>query len=154
MDLAPTKDGLPKLRILFLGFSLASLAVCAFGAAAHYLKWAWRTRGSRLVAASMFFLLCAFLPDPRDLATGFKSLIKPKTAFFLFWILFFVVSHSGISGPRRGTETHFLTESGNDLGYLKVTLSVIHIRRPGFMALFRERPCFITMCGVFLSYWL
>ena len=41
----------------------------------------------------MFFLLCALVPDRRRLATGFKSLVKPKTAFFLFWILFFVVSH-------------------------------------------------------------
>jgi len=120
MDLAPTKDGLPKLRILFLGFSLASLAVCAFGAAAHYLKWAWGDPWQPIGwLLSMFFLLCAFLPDPRDLATGFKSLIKPKTAFFLFWILFFVVSHlwNFRTAPWNGDA--LFDESGNDLGYLK-----------------------------------
>ena len=67
----------------------------------------------------MFFLLCAFLPDPRDLATGFKSLVKPKTAFFLFWILFFVVSHlwNFRTAPWNGDA--LFDESGNDLGYLK-----------------------------------
>ena len=67
----------------------------------------------------MFFLLCAFLPDPRGLATGFKSLVKPKTAFFLFWILFFVVSHlwNFRTAPWNGDA--LFDESGNDLGYLK-----------------------------------
>ena len=67
----------------------------------------------------MFFLLCAFLPDPRGLATGFKSLIKPKTAFFLFCILFFVVSHlwNFRTAPWNGDA--LFDESGNDLGYLK-----------------------------------
>jgi DNA-binding beta-propeller fold protein YncE len=67
----------------------------------------------------MFFLFCAFLPDPRGLATGFKSLIKPKTAFFLFWILFFVVSHlwNFRTAPWNGDA--LFDESGNDLGYLK-----------------------------------
>jgi len=41
----------------------------------------------------MFFLVLAFSPAPHGLATGFKSVIKPKTAFFVFWILFFVVAH-------------------------------------------------------------
>jgi len=67
----------------------------------------------------MFFLLCAFLPDPHGLTTGFKSLIKPKTAFFLFWILFFVVSHlwNFRTAPWNGDA--LFDESGNDLGYLK-----------------------------------
>jgi DNA-binding beta-propeller fold protein YncE len=67
----------------------------------------------------MFFLLLAFLPDPRGLATGFRSLIKPKTAFFLFWILFFVVSHlwNFRTAPWNGDA--LFDESGNDLGYLK-----------------------------------
>ena len=41
----------------------------------------------------MFFLVLAFSPAPHGLATGFMSVIKPKTAFFVFWILFFVVAH-------------------------------------------------------------
>src|SRR6266550_782656 len=67
----------------------------------------------------MLFLLCAFLPDPGSLATGFKSLIKPKTAFFLFWILFFVVSHlwNFRTAPWNGDA--LFDESANDLGYLK-----------------------------------
>src|SRR6266542_977971 len=120
MDLAPKKDGLPAPRILFLGFSLASLAVCAFGAAAHYLKWAWGDPWQPIGwLLSMFFLLCAFLPDPRGLTTGFKSLIKPKTVFFLFWILFFVVSHlwNFRTAPWNGDA--LFDESGWDLWYLK-----------------------------------
>jgi DNA-binding beta-propeller fold protein YncE len=120
MDLAPTKDGLPKARILFLGFSLVSLAACAFGAAAHYLKWAWGSPWQPIGwLLSMFFLLCAFLPDRCSLATGFKSLIKPKTVFFLFWILFFVVSHlwNFQTAPWNGDA--LFDESGNDLQYLK-----------------------------------
>jgi hypothetical protein len=35
----------------------------------------------------MLFLLLAFLQGPHLVTTGCKSLIKPKTAFFLFWIL-------------------------------------------------------------------
>jgi DNA-binding beta-propeller fold protein YncE len=42
---------------------------------------------------SMFFLLLAFLPRPSELRANFKCVIKPKTAFFAFWILFFVVAH-------------------------------------------------------------
>jgi DNA-binding beta-propeller fold protein YncE len=66
----------------------------------------------------MFFLLCAFLPDPRGLAAAFKSVIKPKTAFFLFWVLFFVVSHlwNFRTAPWNGDA--LFDESGNDLGYL------------------------------------
>src|SRR5206468_1926433 len=92
----------------------------AWAVAAHYrnLAWgdAWQPIGWLL---SMFFLLCAFLPDPRGMATGFKSLIKPKTAFFLFWILFFVVSHlwNFRTAPWNGDA--LFDESGNDLGYLK-----------------------------------
>jgi hypothetical protein len=52
-------------------------------------------------------------------ATGFKSLIKPKTAFFLFWILFFVVSHlwNFRTAPWNGDA--LFDESGWDLWYLK-----------------------------------
>ena len=68
--------------------------LCALGATAHYLKWAsgnpWQLVGWLL---SMFFLLLAFLPGPSELRANFKSVIKPKTAFFVFWILFFVVAH-------------------------------------------------------------
>src|SRR5437667_4424381 len=120
MDLSQRKSRLLTPRVLLLCFSLISLVICAWAAAAHYrnLAWgdAWPPIGWLL---SMFFLLCAFLPDPRGMATGFKSLIKPKTAFFLFWILFFVVSHlwNFRTAPWNGDA--LFDESGNDLGYLK-----------------------------------
>src|SRR5205809_6726518 len=120
MDLSQRKSRLLTPRVLLLCFSLISLVICAWAAAAHYrnLAWgdAWQPIGWLL---SMFFLLCAFLPDPRGMATGFKSLIKPKTAFFLFWILFFVVSHlwNFRTAPWNGDA--LFDESGNDLGYLK-----------------------------------
>ena len=67
----------------------------------------------------MFFLLAAFLPAPHRLATGFKSSIKLKTAFFLFWILFFIVSHlwNFRTSPWNGDA--LFDESGWDLWYLK-----------------------------------
>src|SRR5437773_7542430 len=120
IDLFQRKSRLLTPRVLLLGFSLISLVICAWGAAAHYRKLAWgdpwQPTGWLL---SMFFLLCAFLPAPGGLATGFKSLLKPKTAFFLFWILFFVVSHlwNFRTAPWNGDA--LFDESGNDLGYLK-----------------------------------
>jgi hypothetical protein len=85
---------LSRRRILFLGLSVVSLVLCALGATAHYLKWAWGNPW-QLVGwlLSMVFLLLAFLPGPSELRANFKSVIKPKTAFFVFWILFFVVAH-------------------------------------------------------------
>ena len=67
----------------------------------------------------MFFLLCAFLPSRHGLATSFKSLIRPKTAFFLFCILFFVISHlwNFRTAPWNGDA--LFDESGWDLWYLK-----------------------------------
>ena len=67
----------------------------------------------------MGFLLVAFLPDPHHLAVNCKSFIKPKTAFFLFWILFFVVSHlwNFRTSPWNGNA--LFDESGWDLWFLK-----------------------------------
>ena len=81
-------------RLLFLGLSVISLALCFLSGAAHYRKagWgdSWHPIGWLL---SMLFLLLAFLPRPSELRATFKTVIKPKTAFFVFWILFFVVAH-------------------------------------------------------------
>jgi DNA-binding beta-propeller fold protein YncE len=120
MALFQRKSGLLTPHVLLLGFSLISLVICAGAAAAHYRKLAWGDPWQPIGwLLSMFFLLCAFLPDLRGLATGFKSLVKPKTAFFLFWILFFVVSHlwNFQTAPWNGDA--LFDESGNDLGYLK-----------------------------------
>jgi len=68
--------------------------ICALSGVAHYRKagWgdSWHPIGWLL---SMLCLLLAFLPGPSELGANFKSVIKPKTAFFVFWVLFFVVAH-------------------------------------------------------------
>src|SRR6266567_4462524 len=144
MKLALEKSQLLTPRIVLLGLSLVSLAICAWAGAAHYRKLAWGDPWQPIGwLLSMFFLLCAFLPDPRGLTTGFKSLIKPKTAFFLFWILFFVVSHlwNFRTAPWNGDA--LFDESGNDLGYLKSNVighpyqaALFHYYVWGFLKLF------------------
>src|SRR5436309_3993731 len=120
MDLSQTKSRLLTPRVLLLGFSLISLVICAWAAAAHYRKLAWGDPWQPIGwLLSTFFLLCAFLPDPRGRAMGFKSLIKPKTAFFLFWVLFFVVSHLWNFQTAAWNGDGLFDESANDLGYLK-----------------------------------
>ena len=120
MKLALGKSRLLTPRIVLLGLSIISLVICAWAGAAHYRKapWGdpWQPIGWLL---SMLFLLCAFLPDPGGLATGFKSLIKPRTAFFLFWLLFFITSHlwNFRTSPWNGNA--LFDESGWDLYFLK-----------------------------------
>src|SRR5213593_3443006 len=94
MDLSQWKSKLSIPRILLFSLSVVSLVVCAWAGTAHYLKWAWENPW-QLVGwlLSMVFLLIAFLPGPSELRANFKSVIKPKTAFFVFWVLFFVVAH-------------------------------------------------------------
>ena len=67
----------------------------------------------------MLFLLAAFMPSLRQLPGCFRSLVKPKAAFFLFWVLFFVVSHlwNFRTAPWNGNA--LFDESGWDLWYLK-----------------------------------
>jgi DNA-binding beta-propeller fold protein YncE len=120
MKLALGKSQFPTRRIVLLGLSIVSLLICAWAGAAHYRKapWGdpWQPIGWLL---SMLFLLAAFFPWRERTATSFKSLIKPKTAFFLFWILFFVVSHlwNFRTAPWNGDA--LFDESGWDLWYLK-----------------------------------
>ncbi len=120
MKLALGKSQLVTPRIVLLGLSIISLVICALAGVAHYQKatWGdpWQPIGWLL---SMAFLLIAFLPGPRGLTTSFKSLIKPKTGFFLFWTLFFVVSHlwNFHTAPWNGDA--LFDESGWDLWYLK-----------------------------------
>jgi len=105
---------------MLLGLSVISLAICAVSAAAHYRKSAWAGPWQPIGwLFSMFFLLVAFLASPHHLVTGFKSLIKPKTAFFLFWILFFVVSHLWNFRTAPWNGNGLFDESGWDLWYLK-----------------------------------
>ena len=96
------------------------MVICAVGATAHYRKLAWGDPWQPIGwLLSMLFLLLAFLPGLHGLASGLRSLIKPKTAFFLFWILFFVVSHlwNFRTAPWNGDA--LFDESGWDLWYLK-----------------------------------
>ena len=67
----------------------------------------------------MIFLLLAVLPTPRESLIGIKTLVRPKAAFFLFWILFFAVSHlwNFRTSPWNGNA--LFDESGWDLWYLK-----------------------------------
>jgi len=120
MKLALGKSQLLRPRIVLLGLSVTSLVICACAGTAHYRKatWGdpWQPIGWLL---SMLFLLAAFFPGRERTAIGFKSLIKPKPAFFLFWILFFVVSHlwNFRTAPWNGNA--LFDESGWDLWFLK-----------------------------------
>ena len=67
----------------------------------------------------MLFLLLAVLPNPRELMAGVKTLITPKAAFLLFWILFFVVSHLWNFRTAPWNGNGLFDESANDLAYLK-----------------------------------
>ena len=79
----------------------------------------------------MLFLLLAFLPSRREMAATSKALIKPKPAFFLFWILFFTVSHlwNFRTAPWNGNA--LFDESGWDLWYLK-TYVIGHPYQPAW----------------------
>jgi sugar lactone lactonase YvrE len=114
------KPRLPVARTLFIGLSFVAVVVCASAAAAHYRKAAWGDAWQPIGwLLAMFFLLLAFLPNPRELAGTPKAFIKPKTGFFLFWILFFVISHlwNFRTAPWNGNA--LFDESGWDLWYLK-----------------------------------
>jgi DNA-binding beta-propeller fold protein YncE len=96
------------------------MLICAWAGTAHYRKAAWGDPWHPIGwLLSMLFLLAAFLPGPSEITTGVKSLIKPKTAFFLFWVLFFVVSHlwNFRTAPWNGDA--LFDESGWDLWFLK-----------------------------------
>ena len=96
------------------------MMICACAAAAHYRESAWGDVWQPIGwLVSMCFLLAVFLPDPRGLATSFRPLIRPKTAFFIFWILFFVVSHLWNFRTTPWNGDSLFDESANDLRYLK-----------------------------------
>jgi hypothetical protein len=110
-----------RLRLfLFLALSVVSLVLCAWAGAAHYRKatWGdpWHPIGWLL---SMLFLLFAFLPGPHEFVTGLRSLIKPKTAFFVFWILFFVVAHLWNLRTAPWNGDGIFDDAADDLLFLK-----------------------------------
>src|SRR5437870_12326856 len=120
MKLALGKSRLLTPRTLLLGLSFIAMVICAWAGAAHYRQLAWGDPWQPIGwLLSMFFLLCAFLPDPRRLATDLKSLINPKTGFFLVCILFFVISHLWNFRTAPWNGDGLFDESGWDLWYLK-----------------------------------
>src|SRR5438034_8913480 len=120
MGLSQWKSRLSIAKILLFSLSVVSLLIGAGGATAHYLGWSWGNRAHPIGwLLSMLFLLLAFAPSPRESARWLKSLIRPSTAFLLFWILFFVVSHLWNFRTAPWNADALFDESGNDLGYLK-----------------------------------
>ena len=120
MESSHGKSQLLTPRLLFLGLSVISLALCVLSGVAHYRKagWgdSWHPIGWLL---SIAFLVFAFLPGQRGLTAGFKSLTKPKTAFFLFWVFFFVVSHLWNFRTSPWNGNGLFDDSAVDLLYLK-----------------------------------
>jgi DNA-binding beta-propeller fold protein YncE len=120
VELSHAKARLLRPRILLLALSLLSLVICAVGATAHYRKSAWGDPWQPIGwLLSMSFLLVAFLPSPHDLVTRLRSSISPKAAFFVFWIIFFVVSHLWYFRTAPWNGDGLFDESGWDLWYLK-----------------------------------
>src|SRR6266516_1788397 len=118
--------------MLLLGLSFIAMLICAWAGAAHYREASWGDPWQPIGwLLGMLFLLAAFFPGRERTATGFKSLIKPKPAFFLFWILFFVVSHlwNFRTAPWNGDA--LFDESGWDLWYLK-TYVIGHPYQPAW----------------------
>src|SRR4029077_11746211 len=115
-----TRSRLFTPRILLLGLSVLSLVICVVSGTAHYRKASWGDPWQPIGwLLSMLFLLAAFTASPRELAGRFTSLAKLKTAFFLFWILFFVVSHLWNFRTAPWNGDGLFDESGWDLWYLK-----------------------------------
>ena len=120
MELAHAKSRLFTTKTLLLALSIFSLLICVIGGTAHYRKASWGDPWHPIGwVLSMLFLLAAFTPSPRQLRGRFRSLVTPKAAFFLFWVLFFVVSHlwNFRTAPWNGNA--LFDESGWDLWYLK-----------------------------------
>jgi len=96
----------------------------------------------------MAFLVFAFLPGPRDLTAGFKSLVKAKTAFFLFWVLFFVVSHLWNFPTAPWNGNGLFDDSAVDLLFLKNYV----MGHPFQAAWFTPSPYFISRETLFHYY--
>lgn len=119
-------------RAVLVSLSVVSLMICVFAGIAHYRKASWGDPWQPIGwLLSMLFLLAAFTASPRELAGRFKSLASPKAAFFLFWTLFFVISHlwNFRTAPWNGDA--LFDESGWDLWYLK-TYVIGHPYQPAW----------------------
>lgn len=120
MNLALGKSQLLRPRSILLGLSVVSLVICTCGGVAHYRHGTWGDPWQPIGwLLSMLFLLAAFTPGPRELPSRLKSVVHPKTAFFLFWILFFVVAHLWNFRTAPWNGNGLFDESGWDLWFLK-----------------------------------
>jgi len=119
--------------------------LCALGATAHYLKWAWENPW-QLVGwlLSMVFLLIAFLPGPSERRANFKSVSKPKAAFFVFWVLFFVVAHLWDFRTAPWNGDGLFEDASVDLLFLKTHVT----SRPFQAAWFHFSFASATVCCV------
>jgi hypothetical protein len=128
---------------------LIAIVTCASAAAAHYRKSAWGDPWQPIGwLLSMGFLLVAFLPSAHDLATRLRSLVKPKAAFFLFWILFFVISHLWNFSTAPWNGNGLFEDSAVDLLYLKSYV----IGHPFEPAWFQPYPFLISRETLFHYY--
>jgi hypothetical protein len=123
--------------------------ICVLSGVAHYRKagWgeSWHPIGWLL---SMAFLVSALLPGQRDLTAGFKSLVKPKTGFFLFWLLFFVISHLWHFRTAPWNGNGLFEDSAVDLLYLKTYV----MGHPFQSAWFHPSPFLISRETIFHYY--
>jgi hypothetical protein len=120
MDVAENRAGLCAPSILLLSLSFVSLVLGVVAAAAHYLHWAWGNPWQPIGwLLSLLFLLLAFSPSPRQIVASLGSVLKPKAAFFVFWILVFVVSHLWNFSTAPWNGNGLFDESGWDLWFLK-----------------------------------
>src|SRR5207248_3028038 len=95
-------------------------AVSALAAAAHYRQCSYVNFLQPIdCLLSMSFLLLAFVPGVRDMAAPLRKLVNLKPAFFLFWVLFFLVSHLWNFNTAPWNGNSLFDESGWDLWYLK-----------------------------------
>src|ERR1041385_6898344 len=109
-----------RLRLLLLILSVVGLVLCVLGATAHYRKWAWGNPWQFVGwLLSMVFLLLAVLPGPAELKVKCKSVLKPKTAFFFFWIVFFVAAHLWKLRTAPWNGDGIFADAAQDLLYLK-----------------------------------
>src|SRR2546421_1336811 len=115
-----TDRALSRPRMILIGLSFVSLFVCAVSASAHYLRWAWGNPWQPISwLLSILFLLLAFLPKCHRPTARARSLLDPKTAFFLFWIVFFVAAHLWNFRTAPWNGDGLFDESAWDLYFLK-----------------------------------